>query len=124
MSLINFIIIYKKSQLVDILWSVIFQPDDRGPQHADSVRLEFPDQGKGIGAAEFTVPAISACQPHPGPRDPHLDELIDGIGAKRKKALLTFFGSVADIKKASIEELQKVEGVSQSFAKKVYDYFH
>jgi len=49
---------------------------------------------------------------------------IPGIGEKRKKSLLSFFGSVENIRKASIEELSKVEGMNARAAKMVYDYFH
>ena len=49
---------------------------------------------------------------------------IDGIGATRKKALLHHFGSVDAIKKASLKDLQKVEGVSQKIAEIVYNYFN
>lgn len=48
---------------------------------------------------------------------------ITGIGAKRKKALLTHFGSVAKIKEASVEELMGVSGMNQVIAEKVYHYF-
>ena len=49
---------------------------------------------------------------------------IEGIGAKRKKDLLKFFGSTEDIKAASLADLQKVEGISKKTAEKVYKYFH
>jgi len=49
---------------------------------------------------------------------------VEGIGAKRKKSLLMFFGSVDEIKAASIENLQKAEGISKKTAEKVYKYFH
>ncbi|MBR2300022.1 MAG: excinuclease ABC subunit UvrC [Alphaproteobacteria bacterium] len=52
-----------------------------------------------------------------------LDE-IEGIGAKRKKDLLLFFGSVDDVKAAEIKDLQKVEGISKKTAEKIYKYFH
>jgi len=52
-----------------------------------------------------------------------LDE-IETIGAKRKKDLLLFFGSVEDIKAASIKDLQKVQGISKKTAEKIYKYFH
>ena len=52
-----------------------------------------------------------------------LDE-VEGIGAKRKKSLLMFFGSVDEIKAATIENLQKAEGISKKTAEKVYKYFH
>ena len=52
-----------------------------------------------------------------------LDE-ISGIGAKRKKALLTFFGSADAVSSANITELQKVEGISLQIAEKIYNHFH
>lgn len=51
-------------------------------------------------------------------------DLIKGIGKKRKKALLSYFGSVKGIKEASLDELMKVEGLSKNVAEKVFNYFH
>ncbi len=51
-----------------------------------------------------------------------LDE-IAGIGAKRKKALLAYFGSAKAVSVAGIEDLEKVEGISRSVAQKIYDHF-
>jgi excinuclease ABC subunit C len=52
-----------------------------------------------------------------------LDE-IGGIGATRKKALLTHFGSARGVAAASLADLEAVEGVSAGLAKKIYDFFH
>ncbi len=52
-----------------------------------------------------------------------LDE-IAGIGAKRKKALLNYFGSAKAVAQAGLKDLQNVEGVSESMAQIIYDYFH
>jgi len=49
---------------------------------------------------------------------------IEGIGAKRKKDLLSFFGSAEGVKGAKLEDLQKVDGISKKTAEKVYKYFH
>lgn len=49
---------------------------------------------------------------------------IPGIGAKRKKALLTHFGSVKSIAAAGIEDLMQAEGISKAMAQMLYDYFH
>jgi len=49
---------------------------------------------------------------------------IEGIGAKRKQALLLHFGSVAKIKTASREELLQVTGVNRPTVDKIYAYFH
>ena len=51
-------------------------------------------------------------------------EEISGVGRKRKKALLEYFGSVKGVKDASLSELRQVEGISESFAKKIYTFFH
>ncbi|RED54321.1 excinuclease ABC subunit C [Aestuariispira insulae] len=52
-----------------------------------------------------------------------LDE-IPGIGAKRKKALLMHFGSAKAVTRAGLADLEKVEGISQAVAKKIYGFFH
>lgn len=52
-----------------------------------------------------------------------LDE-IPGIGAAKKKALLHYFGSAKAVEQAGIEDLEKVQGVSKSLAKAIYNYFH
>ena len=47
-----------------------------------------------------------------------LDE-IEGIGAKRKQELLKKFGSVENIKKADIKELQEIKGINEEIAQKL-----
>ena len=47
---------------------------------------------------------------------------IPGIGAKRKKNLYTYFGSLEKIKEASVETLAKVPGISQSMAKEIANF--
>lgn len=44
---------------------------------------------------------------------------IEGIGPTKKKLLLQTFGSVERIKKASVEELIKVKGITKELAKKI-----
>ncbi len=48
---------------------------------------------------------------------------IEGIGPKRKKALMTHFGSAKAVAGAALEDLKAVEGVSAAMAQTVYDYF-
>ena len=49
---------------------------------------------------------------------------IEGVGARRKKDLLTYFGSADDVAQASLVDLQKVDGISKKVAEKIYSYFH
>lgn len=53
----------------------------------------------------------------------NLDD-IPGIGPKRKKALLRKLGSLKAIRKASLEKLEKVPGMSKKSAKAVWDFFN
>ena len=49
---------------------------------------------------------------------------IEGVGKRRKRALLNHFGSARAVESASFEDLKNVEGIEDSIAKKIYDYFH
>ena len=51
-----------------------------------------------------------------------LDNIPD-IGEERKKALLKYFETVSRIKKATIEELQQVEGIGKELAGKIHEHF-
>jgi excinuclease ABC subunit C len=51
-----------------------------------------------------------------------LDE-IDGVGPGRKRALLHAFGSARGVSRASVDDLAKVEGVSQPLAQRIFDFF-
>jgi excinuclease ABC subunit C len=57
-------------------------------------------------------------------RKQSLLENIEGVGAKRRKALLQYFGSVANIKTASVHEIAKVSGVSEKLAEHIYLTLH
>lgn len=49
---------------------------------------------------------------------------IEGVGPKRKKALIKHFGSVKSIKNAEVDDLMAVDGITKAVAERVYDYFH
>ncbi len=48
---------------------------------------------------------------------------IPGIGDRRRKVLLEQFGSIREIKKASLKKLQIVKGIPKPLAKSIYLYF-
>lgn len=52
-----------------------------------------------------------------------LDE-IEGIGPKRRKALLLHFKNIEAIKSASIEDLTSAPGMNRAAAEKVYEFFN
>jgi excinuclease ABC subunit C len=52
-----------------------------------------------------------------------LDE-IAGVGAGRKRALLQHFGSARAVSGASLADLSVVPGVSETLARKIFDFFH
>lgn len=48
-------------------------------------------------------------------------EFVEGIGANRRRELLRHFGGLQALRKASIEEIAKVPGISLRLAERVYD---
>ena len=47
-------------------------------------------------------------------------EGIEGIGPKRRQALLKYMGGLQELKRASVEEIAKVPGISHSLAENIY----
>ena len=48
---------------------------------------------------------------------------IKGIGPVKRNALLAHFQSVDDIKKASVEKLMEVQGITEQNARAILEYF-
>jgi len=51
-------------------------------------------------------------------------EDIEGVGPKRRKALINFFGGLQEINNASADELAKVPGISKALADEIYANLH
>ncbi|WP_391089787.1 excinuclease ABC subunit UvrC [Vibrio sp. NH-UV-68] len=47
-------------------------------------------------------------------------EGIEGVGPKRRQALLKYMGGLQELKRASVEEIAKVPGISLSLAENIY----
>ncbi|HIF9513185.1 TPA: excinuclease ABC subunit UvrC [Photobacterium damselae] len=51
-------------------------------------------------------------------------EDIEGVGPKRRQALLKYMGGLQELKRASKEEIAKVPGISLALAEKIVDALH
>ena len=51
-------------------------------------------------------------------------ESVSGLGPARRKALLRQFGGLQGVRKAGVEDLAKVNGISRVLADRIYRYFH
>ena len=51
-------------------------------------------------------------------------EQIPGLGPKRRRELVKYFGGQQEIKKASEEEIAKAKGINKKLAEDIYTYLH
>jgi excinuclease ABC subunit C len=49
---------------------------------------------------------------------------IEGIGPRRRRALMNHFGSAKAVSRAGVEDLKAVDGISAEMAQRIYDHFH
>jgi excinuclease ABC subunit C len=51
-------------------------------------------------------------------------QTIPGVGPKRRRQLLQHFGGIQELKRVSIDEIAKVEGISRSIAERIFNTLH
>ncbi len=95
-------------------------------EYAELLLKEHPLLFKYTGAVQEEVHRF-AIDYHRGLRGKRiqgsaLDE-VDGVGPQRRNALLGYFGSLDKIKKATLEELCMVPGITEQVAKNIKEYF-
>ncbi len=49
---------------------------------------------------------------------------IPGIGDRRRRDLLTFFGGLQELQAASVDDISQVKGINKSLAEKIHQYLH
>ncbi|MEM3649313.1 MAG: helix-hairpin-helix domain-containing protein, partial [Candidatus Jordarchaeaceae archaeon] len=49
-------------------------------------------------------------------------ESIPGVGKKRRDALLKHFGSLENLRKATVEDVMRVPSMSEDVAKRILEY--
>ena len=96
---------------------------DTSPIHlpADSLALHFIQQIRDE-AHRFAITGHR--QRRDKTRKQSTLENIPGIGAKRRRDLLRYFGGIQGIGHASLDELLKVKGISRSLAERIFAALH
>lgn len=49
---------------------------------------------------------------------------VPGVGARRKQALLRYFGSARHVAQAGLADLEQVPGIDRTVARAIFDHFH
>ncbi|MEM9351318.1 MAG: helix-hairpin-helix domain-containing protein, partial [Pseudomonadota bacterium] len=106
----------------------------------DAGKEEFHRMGKGVKALRHNDPVLYFVQrmrdeahrfaigTHRAKRAKAMSKNplddIPGVGATRKRALLSHFGSAKAVSRANLADLKAVDGVSEGLAEKIYGFFH
>lgn len=123
--------LFKEKKIDDIPLLAIAKGPDRNAGKERFFRPEQPDfslkendpllyflQRLRDEAHRFAIGAMRK-KSHKALSQSPLDD-IEGIGKKRKMALLSYFGSLNAIKEASVEELCSVSGINKHVAQKIH----
>jgi excinuclease ABC subunit C len=51
-------------------------------------------------------------------------EAVEGLGPARRRALLKAFGGLAQLRRAAVDDLARVDGISRVLAERIYAHFH
>jgi excinuclease ABC subunit C len=129
--------VFEELQLID---SVLLVGVSKGPERrAGEEQLHIPGRAGpiypgGTSAASHLIQRVRdeahrfAIAGHRNRRDKARTrsslELIEGVGEKRRRSLLRFFGGLNEIKRAGIEDLARVPGISPKLAQRIYNEFH
>jgi excinuclease ABC subunit C len=57
-------------------------------------------------------------------RQSSIIEEIEGVGPKRRKALMMHFGGWQELSRAGVDEIAKVKGISKKLAQEIWECFH
>lgn len=126
--------VMKNLNIKEILLVAVSKGPDRKPGYetlhldhqsihlpADSLALHFIQQIRDE-AHRFAVTAHR--QRRDKTRKHSTLELIPGIGAKRRRELMRYFGGIQGLARASLDEIKKVPGISDSLAERIFATLH
>ena len=96
---------------------------DRAPMHLppDALALHFIQQIRDE-AHRFAITGHRQRRDKARTKSPL--EMLPGIGAKRRRELLRYFGGIQGVAHASLDELMKVPGISRSLAERIFTTLH
>ncbi len=98
------------------------------PSEALPIQLEEDSPGLHLIQAIRDEAHRFAITGHRGQRDKKRKtsslEGIPGIGAKKRRALIQHFGGLQEVKRAGVDDLSQVEGISSKLAQSIFEFLH